>query len=249
MQHQWRASRLPSVYLGKPPPARQFRRDDAPKSGAPRDASPISEPRSCPTSFSRALDSLPLSLIFAADQIVTMALQVLRTPSPPSHSGSEASCSTPRGPSSRRDVAASLAHPILRHSPSIRSFTPFNNPCATSSLSRPRGPSRPYSDSSDSDDEHSRRSSALPPSSSNPLLPPLFSDHSPPSTPHPDLPIFAAFAALRKPSQAPTVETCFCGAASDDDSIYCSVACGRKDAMEALCADEIGRASCRERVS
>lgn len=63
----------------------------------------------------------------------------------------------------------------------------------------------------------------------------------PSSAPQPTMPLFTSLAALLAPgaSSPPlSLDHCFCGKLADDDSIYCSVACGRSDAMQALCGDE-----------
>lgn len=62
-----------------------------------------------------------------------------------------------------------------------------------------------------------------------------------PSTPRtyaPTAPLFTLFATPPPSSSrlGALIEPCFCGNASEEDSIYCSVICGRKDAMNALCS-------------
>ncbi|KAL8280460.1 hypothetical protein RQP46_007108 [Phenoliferia psychrophenolica] len=58
------------------------------------------------------------------------------------------------------------------------------------------------------------------------------------------MPLFSSLAAMlssaseitpQPPPASP--DRCFCGEPADEDSIYCSSACGRKDAMQALCAE------------
>ena len=74
-------------------------------------------------------------------------------------------------------------------------------------------------------------------------------DHDPPTLltelfGKPTMPLFSTLAAMLSPISAYTPQQlpaspdrCFCGAAADEDSIYCGAVCGRKDAMQALCAE------------
>ncbi|KAI5481361.1 hypothetical protein MNV49_004983 [Pseudohyphozyma bogoriensis] len=74
-------------------------------------------------------------------------------------------------------------------------------------------------------------------------------------TPDPTMPLFSSLAALlasnndngpkqqQQPRAPASADRCFCGKPADEDSIYCSVACGRRDAMDALCGSEDGASS------
>lgn len=79
--------------------------------------------------------------------------------------------------------------------------------------------------------------------SSLPSSPPAYLFPSTPRTP--GTPTFSTpkagttmplFSSFKSPvASTSTLPKCFCGAEADEDSIYCSVVCGRKDAMLALC--------------
>lgn len=88
-------------------------------------------------------------------------------------------------------------------------------------------------------------SSPPPPPSSVELLP---QQHSPAllndSDHAPIMPLFASFAALLSSSSSTpststnTLDMCFCGSPSEDDSIYCSRVCAQADALSALCGSQ-----------